>query len=113
MTLDQFADRRSALGQKRKSRSCGGMTASPPRADIGRAFPEVRLVPLTEVALAFWANTRANFANSQIVSGMRLQLQSIPAGINKRYLVLLLLNRCFKGGTNPFRNCLIRKSTVQ
>ena len=32
----------SASGQKRKSRPCGGMSASPPKADIGRTFPEVR-----------------------------------------------------------------------
>ena len=40
----------SDRGHKRKSRPCGGMSASPPIADIGRTFPEVRLVPNSEVS---------------------------------------------------------------
>ena len=35
----------SHLGQNRKSRPCGGMSASRPKADIARTFPEVRFVP--------------------------------------------------------------------
>jgi len=40
----------SVPGHFRKSRPCGAMSVSPPRADIGRTFAEVRLV--TEIGSA-------------------------------------------------------------
>ena len=36
---------KEASGQKRKSRPCAGMSAPAPITDIGRTFPDVRLVP--------------------------------------------------------------------
>ena len=48
----------SPSGHKRKSRPCGAMSASPPKADIGRTFPEVRFVPTPEVAFEVLAVTQ-------------------------------------------------------
>ena len=39
----------SQMGQKRKSRPCGGMSAVPPGADIARLSRHVRKVPIAAV----------------------------------------------------------------
>jgi hypothetical protein len=39
----------SALGQKEKSRQVGGMSALPPKGDIGRTHREVRFVPKADI----------------------------------------------------------------
>ena len=44
-TVAYLKELRSDLGQDRKSPSCSGMSASRPKADIGRTFQEVRFVP--------------------------------------------------------------------
>jgi hypothetical protein len=39
------------MGQNRKSRPCGGMSASPPKADTALTLGQVRDVPSGDIAL--------------------------------------------------------------
>lgn len=50
----------SVLGQKQKSRHCGGKSALLPKADIERTFPEVRLVPISDGDVLSYDPTGSN-----------------------------------------------------
>jgi hypothetical protein len=43
----------SALGHKRTFRDAHAMSALPPKADIGTQSPNVRFVPITDIAASF------------------------------------------------------------